>query len=643
MNDLGRCATGHAPWARFDDAVARTAQVFAPPYEVLVARCAAEVAVVLDEVDRATRQGAWAFGHVAYEAAAGLGTGPPADDRAAGGPPLAWFGLCGPPTTAPLVCVPPGSTRQYTAHAWRPGWTDGGYRRDVAHVREQIARGEVYQCNLTVRLHSRVGGDLVQLYGDLVLNQRTRYGAYLDLGTHVVLSASPELFFQWQGDRLTTRPMKGTSVRGRTPAEDRQRLLSLTGSDKERAENVMVVDLLRNDLGRVCTVGTVDVPALCVPERYETLWQLTSDVTGTVLPGAGLTEVFRALFPSGSVTGAPKHSAMQIIRTLEPEPRGVYCGAVGVVAPPGEAVRARFSVAIRTLVVDRATGEAVYGTGGGITWSSQAGDELAEVRAKTAILHEPYQEFQLLETMAYLPGTGVRHLDRHLQRLGGSAQYFGYPFDAGDATAQVAAATGLAGPSRVRLVLSRTGALTVGLGPLPAPAPGPVRLAVDPEPVDRTQRWLFHKTSNRQTYVTRARRHPHADDVVLVNELGEVTETTIANLALQLDGTWWTPHVDAGCLPGIERGHLVELGVLSERRLTLADLRQADGIALVSALRGWRPAVLLDAVPEPVSPGVADEVGGDEACWLHRVCPACGRLAQGPPLPVCATCGAEPQ
>lgn len=597
-SEFAGCAGRQLPWARFDDVVTGTAQVFRAPYRVLVAPSADRVAAVLDEVDQAAREGAWAVGYVAYEAAAGLGVGPDADDRRPEAQPLVWFGLCEEPTVESLVCAPAGDIRGYSAAAWQPDWTDAGYLDDVARVREHIRQGDIYQCNLTVRLNSRVHGDAMELYADLVLNQRTRYGAYLDLGDQVILSASPELFFDWQGNRLTTRPMKGTAARGRTLAEDRQRLLALTGSEKERAENVIVVDLLRNDVGRVSTVGSVDVPALCVPERYETVWQLTSDVTGTVLPGAGLTDVFRALFPSGSVTGAPKRRAMEIIASLEATPRGVYCGAVGYVAPPGSALRARFSVAIRTLTLDRSTGEAVYGTGSGITWASEPEAELAEVRAKAAILDAPYREFDLLETLAYLPATGARHLHRHLRRLRESAQYFGFGFDEERAESDVRVATDRAGPSRVRLVLARSGELRVEVGPLPRAEPRPVTLTVDDEPVDSTQRWLYHKTSNRETYARRARRHPGTDDVVLVNELGEVTETTIANLAVRLDGDWYTPPVSAGCLPGIERNYLVELGLLRERRLTPADLRRADDIAVVSSLRGWRPAAV--AHDEPV-------------------------------------------
>jgi para-aminobenzoate synthetase / 4-amino-4-deoxychorismate lyase len=594
--DTGRTtAIEDAPWARFDDVILGTGLMFSSPHRVLVANSISEVVPVLNEVDKATQEGSWAFGYVAYEAAPGLDAGLAVCDREPDSPPLVWFGLTDEPTRVPPVS--PSSGEDYNAETWQPGWTSAQYRRDVASVREHIAAGDIYECNLTVRLRSRVQGDMAQMYADLVLNQRTHYGAYLDMGRHVIASASPELFFQWVGDRLLTRPMKGTAARGRTQAEDQKRVQELVSSEKERAENVIVVDLLRNDVSRVAAVGSVRVPVLCAPERYETVWQLTSDVTGTVPEGTSLVDVFRALFPSGSITGAPKQRAMEIIRDVENSPRGVYCGAIGLLAPPGAKPRAQFSVAIRTMAADRATDNAVYGTGGAITWASDPDDELAEVHAKAAILHTQYRDFHLLETMAHVPGEGVRHLDRHLDRLRSSAQYFCFAFDDGRARAEVATVTEKAGPARVRLVLARCGALSVELAPMPLPSLRPVRLAVDTEPVDSTQRWLYHKTSNRNTYTRRAGRHPHADDVVLVNERGQVTETSTANLAVHLDGTWWTPPLDAGCLPGIERGRLVELRQLRERPMTPEDLRRADAMAVLNSLRGWRPAVLITSPP----------------------------------------------
>jgi para-aminobenzoate synthetase/4-amino-4-deoxychorismate lyase len=492
----------------------------------------------------------------------------------------------------PPVAPPGGTARSYSTGPWERGWSQSGYRDDVARVREHIAAGDTYQLNLTVRMRARVTGDLAELYADLAWAQRGRYAAYLDLGRFVIGSASPELFFEWSPDRLLTRPMKGTARRGRTTREDADRRRALLGSEKERAENLMIVDLLRNDVGRIAEVGSVDVPALFTPERYETVWQLTSDVTGRPRAGTGLVDVFRALFPSGSVTGAPKQRSMELIRELEPDPRGVYCGAVGVVAPPGHSWRARFSVAIRTVTVDRQAGTAVFGTGGGITWGSEPDAEHAELLAKAAILAEPYEEFGLVETMAHVPGTGLRNLGRHLDRLADSAAYFGFPFDRRSATAQLAAAVDGAAAARVRLELRRTGTVQITCGPLPPATDGPVRLALDPDPVDAEQVWLSHKTTRRGAYSTRAERHPDADDVVLTNQYGHVTETTIANLAVLLDGRWWTPPVTAGCLPGVERGRLLETGRLAERDLTSGDLFRADALAVVSSLRGWRPAVL---------------------------------------------------
>jgi para-aminobenzoate synthetase/4-amino-4-deoxychorismate lyase len=600
VSAIRRSPTPDRAWGRFDDVAAGTALAFPASSDVLVARRPSEVVPVLTEVERATERGCWAFGYVAYEAAPGLDPRWRVVEPPDAGSPLVVFALSDSPQHVPVIVAPAGRSRNYTVGPWRRGWTEDGYRADVARVREHIAAGDTYQLNLTVRLHGQATGDLEQLYADLAWGQRGSFAAYLDLGTQVIASASPELFFQWDGAaRLVTRPMKGTAPRGRTSAEDAQQVDRLLGSEKERAENVMIVDLLRNDLGQIADVGSVRVPRLLTPERFESVWQLTSDVTADVRPGTGLVEVFRALFPSGSVTGAPKQRTMELIRDLEAESRGVYCGAIGVVAPPGHPYRARFNVAIRTVTVDRTTGSAVYGTGGGITWSSDPDAEHRELLTKTLILTEPYEEFGLIETMAHLPGRGLRNLDRHLARLAGSARYFGFRIDLPTARSRLGDAVREAGPARVRLTLHRDGSLDVDVAPLPPWSRRPVRLALDREPVDSRQRWLHHKTTRRTVYSTRARRHPEADDVVLTNERNQVTETTIANLALQLDGRWFTPPLTAGCLPGVERGRLLERGRLAERDLTAADLAAADGLAVVSSLRGWRTAVLVDRAQVP--------------------------------------------
>ena len=598
------------PWARFDDLQAGDAIAFPTVERELVADRAEDVVPVLDEVERACNAGRWAFGYVAYEAASGLDPSLAVRAAPADGLPLVWFGLSDAPSrTRPLDAAGPRAAAAFTSTGpvpgvaedgppsayearWEPGWTSAQHHADVARVRERIACGDTYQCNLTVRMRGHVDGDPLSLYRDLALGQRGAYNAYLDLGRFVIVSASPELFFSRSGDELLLRPMKGTARRGRDLAEDRRRAATLRTSAKERAENVMIVDLVRNDVARVADVGGVRVPALCRVERYETVFQLTSDVTARLRSGVGLGELFRALFPSGSVTGAPKASTMALIRELETTPRGVYCGAIGIVGPPATPVRARFNVAIRTAVVDRDSGEAVYGVGGGITWGSNAEAEHAEVVAKTAVLHHRHEDFELLETMRYSPDRGLRNRDRHLRRLADSAEYWGFRFDPSTITEALSTRLVGCGPSRVRLRLCRDGAVAIDVGNLPSTSTGLVCLAVDTEAVDSRCRWLFHKTSLRAPYDRRRHRHGGVDEVVMINERAELTEVTRANLAVRLEGRWWTPPLSSGCLPGVERARLLDLGRLSERVLHLPDLDRTEGIAVFSSLRGCRPAVL---------------------------------------------------
>ncbi|WP_326836400.1 aminodeoxychorismate synthase component I [Amycolatopsis rhabdoformis] len=366
-------------WGRFDDLRAGVASRFTDLAAELVAMTPQEVPQLLAEVDSATRAGWWAFGFVSYEAAAGLDPALAVHEPVAGLP-AAWFGLVARPERVPVIR--PSGRQGCFVGDWEYAWSEREHREAVEAVRAHIAAGEAYQCNLTTRMTAPVRGFLPGLYADLAHAQAGAHNAYLDLGRFTVVSASPELFFERRGERLVMRPMKGTAPRGRSVAEDRDLVARLRASAKERAENVMIVDLVRNDLARLAVTGSVAVTRLCRAERYPTVHQLTSEVTARVRPDVDLTALFRALFPCGSVTGAPKHRAMEILRALEPEPRGVYCGAIGVVGPEG----ARFGVAIRTALVDRDTGTARYGTGGGITWGSTPRAEYAELQAKAAVL-----------------------------------------------------------------------------------------------------------------------------------------------------------------------------------------------------------------------------------------------------------------
>lgn len=611
-----RGASERGPWARFDDLQSGTALAFPVVHRTLVAERAEDVTAVLQEVSGAVGAGQWAFGYVAYEAAAGLDptlvVHPPPTEATT---PLVWFGIAdkpvhiehvgGPGSSLDGSSLDPRNPRTNASNrgtserempsgysaSWRPTWTPAEHRRDVERVRERIERGDTYQCNVTVRVRGVATGDLLGLYRDLALGQRGAYNAYLDLGRFVIASASPELFFQRVGDQLLLRPMKGTAPRGRNLLEDRQRGRALHGSSKERAENVMIVDLLRNDVARVSEIGGVRVRGLCRLERYETVMQLTSDISAKLRPRTGLEDLFRVLFPSGSVTGAPKISTMALIRELERTPRGVYCGAIGFVAPPSSGLRARFNVAIRTAVVDRETGEAVYGVGGGITWSSEAAAEHAEVLAKSAVLQYRHQDFELIETMRYSTRHGLRNRERHLRRMAESAEYFGFRCDLSAVRDEIRAQLTGRGSSRVRLRLRRDGRVAVDVSAL-LPAAGTLTVAVDGEPVESSTSWLYHKTSLREPYERRSSRHPHVDEVIMINERDELTEATRANLAVRLDGRWWTPPLSSGCLPGVERGRLVESGKLRQRVLRVSDLNRAERIAVVNSLRGWRYATV---------------------------------------------------
>jgi para-aminobenzoate synthetase/4-amino-4-deoxychorismate lyase len=372
---------------RFDDAVSQTACVFPRFSDVISTDCVDEVIDCLVEVERASDSGRWATGFVSYEAAPGLDSDLAVVDispqAAASGLPLLWFGISEEP---PRPAGPLRGGGDYRADAWCHAWAPEDYAVAFGRVRAAIAAGNTYQCNLTTVVTSDFTGDAEAFYADLARAQRSSYSAYLDLGTDVIASASPELFFEWTDDRICTRPMKGTARRGSSAEEDALLLQRLLDSEKERAENIIVVDLLRNDVSRIAVPGTVRVPALLTAEGYGTVWQLTSDVTATLAPEFGFTDILRALFPCGSVTGAPKIATMELIRRVEARPRGVYCGCIGVLAPKGSARRARFSVAIRTAHIDRDSRRCSYGVGSGVTWGSRWREEYAEVAAKCAIL-----------------------------------------------------------------------------------------------------------------------------------------------------------------------------------------------------------------------------------------------------------------
>ena len=578
---------------------------FGEPVRTLVATAPDEVVAVLRQVDEAAAAGLWAAGFVTYDAA-------PAFDAAFTVPgrrqpddlPLAWFGLYAAPAGIPAA----GTREAAVPGPWRERVEPAAYEVAFDAVQAAIRRGDTYQTNLTLPLTAAWddGADDLARHERLLAAQGRAFGAFLDLGRHHVLSVSPELFFARRGTTITTRPMKGTARRGRSSAEDAERLAALLASEKERAENVMITDLLRNDLGRVARPGSVDVPALCVPERYPTVWQLTSTVTAEVAPQAGLVDLFGALFPCGSITGAPKVSTMDLITRVEPGPRGLYCGAIGVVAPGGDAT---FSVAIRTLIVDTGARTASYGVGSGVTVDSTAAGEHDELLAKAAVLAAaPQPDFDLLETLRLEDGT-FWGLEEHLERLAASAAYFDRPDPvpaARQALGELVRGRG-EGRWRVRLTVDDEGRAATSAEPLPPNPDGPVTLVLAAGPVDERDVFLAHKTTWRDVYA------PHraqagaagADDTLLWNRRGEVTEATIYSVSLRDADGWWTPPVACGLLPGVERALALADGRLRERVLTVADVRAAlaagGELWVLNSVRGWRRAALL--ADEAKTPG----------------------------------------
>jgi para-aminobenzoate synthetase/4-amino-4-deoxychorismate lyase len=584
--------------ARFDDLTGEAPSFrLSDPAGVLEAMRPDDVAPTLAAAEGAAARGLWVAGFVTYEAAPGLDPSLVVRAHEPGDPfsrlPLAWFAMF--QQRQETVLPSPRAEEAPAGDAWVPSIGRERYDDAIARIREHIAAGDTYQVNHTLRLRSTVQGDERGLYRDLCHAQRGAHAAYLNAGRYRILSASPELFFRLDGDRLTTRPMKGTAPRGRFFAEDEAIRARLTASVKDRAENAMIVDLLRNDLGRISRTGSVEWTKVFEPERFETVWQLTSTVSSQLEPGTGLADVFRALFPSGSITGAPKVRTMGIIAELEDSPRGVYCGAVGFLAPATAGpLTASFNVAIRTVVVDAETHVAEYGVGGGITWDSSAAGEFEETVAKARVLVARRPPFELLESMRRHPGEPIRRLERHVERLRDSAAYFGFAFDETDVRAAMATAGADSDrPVKIRLRLARGGGIELSSAPLDRGAPEPVRLALDDVPVDPTDVFLFHKTTRRRLYEDARARHPDADDTLLVNTRGQITETSAANVAAKLNGRWWTPPLDAGLLPGTERAALLADGTIVERAIGVEEARKAEALAVFSSVRGWRLAALL--------------------------------------------------
>ncbi|OGR01693.1 MAG: aminodeoxychorismate synthase, component I [Deltaproteobacteria bacterium RIFOXYD12_FULL_55_16] len=480
----------------------------------------------------------------------------------------------------------------------RPSLKQTDYFAALARIKSYIESGDTYQVNFTLKLLFDFTGSPEALYQTLRRNQSVSFGAYLRSGDQRILSFSPELFFRRTGEQCLVRPMKGTIQRGPYPAEDRRLMQFLQSDGKNRSENVMIVDLLRNDLGRVCTQGSVAAQSLFDIETYETLHQMTSTITGHLPPATKIEELFRALFPCGSVTGAPKIRTMEIIHELESGPRGVYTGAIGFIAPTGEAT---FSVPIRTLILNGNKGE--MGIGSGIIHESDPEQEWRECLLKGRFLSDPAPAFSLIETILWQPGSGYWLFHEHLERLAASAAYFRYPFSRPELMTRLdrLAQDFSASPMRIRLTLAKSGQLEFAASPCPAPNaitwPRPQltqhelpRVIFSSQATDPGSPWLFHKTTLRTLYDTERQQALAKGfyEVLFTNARGEVTEGSITSLFIKQGEALLTPAMECGLLPGVFRRHLLEHAILPVREavLTRRDIEQAEAIFVGNSVRG---------------------------------------------------------
>jgi para-aminobenzoate synthetase/4-amino-4-deoxychorismate lyase len=607
---------------------------FQCPEKVLVAK---QVEDVLPMLQEAEESGLFAAGFVSYEAA-------PAFDSAlkthpAEGFPLLCLGLFHAPDV--LKDIEEAPTSSFEVGELKPSVFRREFVSAIDEIKERIAEGATYQVNYTYRLNADFSGDAWAFFYELVKAQKTDYAAFVDTGDFAICSASPELFFSLNEGRIVSRPMKGTARRGRTFNEDANQAEALRTSEKDRAENIMIVDMIRNDIGRVAEPGSVETVSTYDVEKYATVWQMTSTVQGqlkkrtqshkdTKVPEGSLSgsvalcderkcstfriaKIMSALFPCASITGAPKAKTMEIIRGLETVPRKIYTGSIGFLTPQGEAC---FNVAIRTALIDQTAGTLEYGVGGGIVWDSNAEAEYEETLTKARVLTQPRPEFLLLETMLWEPEGGIFLIDEHMQRLGKSAAYFDIPLD------QYGVLQGLEEIShtsqgvrmRIRLLVSQDGVFEVEAFPIAQcrtaspPAGGnafradedrfspagrgndttPLRVKLAMEPIDSQDVFLFHKTTHRDVYENARADHPDADDVILWNGRGEVTESTIANLVIRKDGRLVTPPVDCGLLAGTFRGYLLKAGEIEESIISVDDLKAADAVYLINSVRKWQ-------------------------------------------------------
>jgi len=587
--------------------------LFTEPRDIVSAETPDEVGPAIDRIEAAVANGLHAAGFFSYE----LGyvmepkiSGLMPEKRSM---PLLWFGLYEAPRqmTGPGVLEWLNETTRSSSHEFSDvelAWTRKDYEARFNKALELIRAGDIYQINLTFKARFKLLGSPLTFYRDLRAKQPVAYGAVVDTGYATVLSASPELFIAQEGRAIHTRPMKGTAARRGAIDADALQRRQLASDAKQRAENLMIVDLMRNDLGRIAEIGSVRVDDLFTVETFKTLHQMTSGLTATLRANMGLKELLAGIYPPGSITGAPKIRAMELIADLETEARGVYCGAIGHISPEA---RAQFNVAIRSPVIMRG-GEGEMGIGSGIVYDSQGGSEYEECLLKMKFLTDPPKPFELIETMLHEPAKGLWLEERHFDRLRSSAAYFAFQFDEQRIREAITGTLDQRRDQRlrVRLTIAEDGTPCVGVTELKAGSTTAVmRYVVSPTRLNSDNPFLYHKTTRREVYDSEWRKYHEevgADEVIYLHQDGALAEGSRTTIFVEKDGVLVTPPSEVGLLPGTLRAELLASGQAIEGRLCLEDMERAKSCYLGNSVRGLVRAERLQA--ELI---LEEELGGD--------------------------------
>ena len=547
---------------------------FTQPIKELKTRDLAEVADLLAQVESYQEQGYYVVGYVSYEATPAFEEKLAVHKTSLLGEYLLYFTIHDKVETSP---IPLTYEEVDLPSNWQEVTSAEDYEKAISQIHHHLRQGDTYQVNYTVQLKQDLSANPFAIYNRMVVEQEAGYNAYVEHDEMAVISMSPELFFEQNDRELTTRPMKGTTKRGLTDDEDLKEAAWLEQDPKNRSENMMIVDLLRNDMNRISEVGSEHVERLCQVEQYSTVWQMTSTIKSQLRPDVDLVEIFRSLFPCGSITGAPKIATMEIIKNLEPQPRGVYCGTIGLLLPNGRRI---FNVAIRTIQLHK--GQAIYGVGGGITWDSTWESEYREVHQKAAVLYRKQARFKLITT-GRVSQKSLLFEDQHLERLTKASRYFAYPFDLEELRQKIeeeCQACDSHQDYRLRISLSKSGEIELSRQILAPLSPSFCKAKLCLQEADLNQSFTYFKTTHR----------PHLSlgeqEIIYHNVAGELLETSIGNLVLKIAGKLYTPPTSLGILPGTYRQHLLERGQVEEKVLTLADLNQAETIYGCNAVRG---------------------------------------------------------